>query len=97
MNRDVLFQPLRLGPFTLDHRVVMAPLTRMRATTPGNIANEMNALYYQQRTTPNGLIVAEASQVVPEGQGVPASPGIHSPAQVEGWKKVTTAVHAKGG
>lgn len=97
MNRDVLFQPLPLGPFTLDHRVVMAPLTRMRATTPGNIANEMNALYYQQRATPNGLLIAEASQVVPEGQGVPASPGIHSPEQVDGWKKVTTAVHAKGG
>ncbi len=97
MNRDALFQPLQVGAFKLDHRVVMAPLTRMRASTPGNIPNDMNALYYQQRATPNGLIIAEASQVVPEGQGVPASPGIHSAEQVEGWKKVTAAVHAKGG
>lgn len=97
MNRDVLFQPLSLGPYTLAHRVVMAPLTRMRATTPGNVPNEMNALYYRQRATQDGLIIAEASQVVPEGQGVPASPGIHSAEQIDGWKKVTAAVHEQGG
>ncbi len=97
MNRDVLFQPLRVGRFTLDHRVVMAPLTRMRSTMPGNVPNDMNALYYQQRATRNGLLIAEASQVVPEGQGVPASPGIHSAEQLAGWKKVTEAVHRQGG
>jgi N-ethylmaleimide reductase len=69
----------------------------MRSTMPGNVPNDMNALYYQQRATHNGLIIAEASQVVPEGQGVPASPGIHSAEQIAGWKKVTAAVHSQGG
>lgn len=86
-----------IGPFGLSHRVVMAPLTRMRATRPGNAPNAMNAEYYAQRATPGGLIVAEASPVCPEGRGGPATPGIYSPEQVEGWKAVTAAVHARGG
>ena len=97
MTRSALFQPLRLGPYTLAHRVVMAPLTRMRSTTPGNIPNALNAQYYGQRATNGGLIVTEASQIVPEGQGVPASPGIHSAEQVEGWKGIAQAIHAAGG
>ncbi|MCW5622761.1 MAG: alkene reductase, partial [Burkholderiales bacterium] len=97
MTRTALFQPLQLGPYTLAHRVVMAPLTRMRATRPGNIPNALNAQYYRQRATRGGLIICEASQVAPEGQGVPASPGIHSPEQVEGWRGVTDAIHAEGG
>jgi N-ethylmaleimide reductase len=92
-----LFDPLQLGPFTLSHRIVMAPLTRMRATRPGNIPNELNARYYGQRASAGGLIIAEASQVLPSGQGSPATPGIHSAAQVEGWKGVVRAVHDKGG
>ncbi|MFA7505196.1 MAG: alkene reductase [Burkholderiaceae bacterium] len=92
-----LFDPLQLGPFTLSHRVVMAPLTRMRATRPGNVPNELNARYYGQRATDGGLIIAEATQVLPSGQGSPATPGIHSTAQVEGWKGVVRAVHEKGG
>ncbi|MBI1396783.1 MAG: alkene reductase [Betaproteobacteria bacterium] len=95
--RTALFRPLRLGPCTLAHRVVMAPLTRMRATVPGNVPNALNAEYYRQRTTNGGLIVSEASQIVPEGQGVPASPGIHSREQIAGWRGVTEAVHAGGG
>lgn len=75
----------------------MAPLTRMRATRPGNIPNALNAEYYGQRATRGGLIICEASQVAPEGQGVPASPGIHSQEQVEGWRGVTEAIHAEGG
>lgn len=75
----------------------MAPLTRMRATRPGNVPNALNAEYYRQRATRGGLIICEASQVAPEGQGVPASPGIHSPEQVEGWRGVTDAIHAEGG
>jgi N-ethylmaleimide reductase len=92
-----LFTPLKLGPLELAHRVVMAPLTRMRAGRPGNVPRPLNAEYYGQRASKGGLIIAEASQVVPEGQGVPASPGIHSAEQVAGWRAVTEAVHAKGG
>lgn len=97
MSGTSLFDSLQLGPFTLSHRVVMAPLTRMRATRPGNIPNELNARYYGQRASAGGLIIAEASQVLPSGQGSPATPGIHSAAQVEGWKGVVRAVHDKGG
>lgn len=92
-----LFTPLKLGPYELAHRVVMAPLTRMRAARPGNVPRLLNAEYYGQRASKGGLIIAEATQVLPEGQGVPASPGIHTAEQVEGWKAVTEAVHAKGG
>lgn len=88
---------MQLGPLTLSHRVVMPPLTRMRATRPGNIPNVLNAEYYGQRATPGGLIICEAAQICPEGQGVPASPGIHSPEQVAGWKLVTDAIHGGGG
>lgn len=97
MTRTALFRPLNLGPCSLSHRVVMAPLTRMRASRPGNIPNALNAEYYGQRATQGGLIICEASQICPEGQGVPASPGIHSPEQVAGWRLVTDAIHAKGG
>lgn len=97
MAESPLFQPLRLGPYQLAHRVVMAPLTRMRATRPGNSPNALNAQYYGQRASKGGLIIAEASQVMPSGQGVPGSPGIHSQDQVDGWKSVVQAVHEKGG
>ncbi|HWS76395.1 MAG TPA: alkene reductase [Quisquiliibacterium sp.] len=97
MSLQPLFEPLRVGPYTLAHRVVMAPLTRMRATTPGNVPNALNAQYYGQRATEGGLIIAEASQVLPTGQGAPATPGIHTPEQVEGWKGIVNAIHAKGG
>jgi N-ethylmaleimide reductase len=97
MPNATLFTPLQLGPHRLSHRVVMAPLTRMRAARPGNVPRPLNAEYYAQRASEGGLIIAEASQVTPSGQGVPASPGIHSPEQVAGWRQVTDAVHAKGG
>lgn len=73
----------------------MAPLTRRRAGE-GGVPVEMNAVYYAQRASA-GLIIAEASQISPQGVGYMNTPGIHSPGQVEGWKKVTAAVHAKGG
>ncbi len=97
MSTRALFQSLQLGPYKLAHRVMMAPLTRMRASRPGNLPNAMNASYYAQRSSPGGLIIAEASQVIPSGQGAPCTPGIHSSDQVAGWKLVTEAVHAKGG
>ncbi len=92
-----LFTKLRAGSLELDHRVVMAPLTRTRAEQPGNVPGPMNATYYGQRASRGGLIVTEATQVSPDGQGYPATPGIHSPEQIAGWRRVTEAVHAKGG
>lgn len=92
-----LFSPLQLGEIRLAHRVVMAPLTRMRSAQPGNIPQEMNVEYYSQRASNGGLIITEATQISPQGQGYPATPGIHSAAQIEGWQKVVNAVHDKGG
>lgn len=96
MSLSSLFSPLHLGSYKLFHRVVMAPLTRMRASR-GNVPNELAHAYYGQRSSAGGLIITEATQVSPTGQGYPATPGIHSAEQVKGWKKVTDAVHAKGG
>jgi len=90
-----LLQPYKLGSHTLKNRLVMSPLTRRRAGE-GGVPGEMNALYYAQRATA-GLIIAEASQISPQGVGYMNTPGIHSTAQVDGWKNVTAAVHAEGG
>ncbi|MBD2092267.1 alkene reductase [Microcoleus sp. FACHB-1515] len=90
-----LFTPIDLGAYRLPNRIVMAPLTRNRAAA-GNVPTELNAIYYAQRASA-GLLITEASQVAPQGLGYPATPGIHSPEQVAGWKLVTEAVHAKGG
>lgn len=94
-SADVLFQPISVGDLELPNRLVMAPLTRNRADD-GNTVGELQQTYYAQRASA-GLIIAEATQVVPEGQGYIATPGIHSAEQVESWKKVTDAVHAEGG
>ncbi len=91
-----LFSPISLGELTLPNRVIMAPLTRNRAAVPGNVPRAMSATYYAQRASA-GLIIAEATQVSPEGVGYPATPGIHSDAQVLGWRAVNDAVHAQGG
>lgn len=91
-----LFDPLRAGEVTLKNRIIMAPLTRMRSKQPGNVPYALNAEYYAQRACA-GLIISEASQISPLGQGYPATPGIHSKEQVEGWKLVTQAVHDKDG
>ncbi|HEU4669509.1 MAG TPA: alkene reductase [Dyella sp.] len=92
---SVLFQPITVGDLKLPNRIVMAPLTRNRAGE-GNTVGALQATYYSQRASA-GLIIAEATQVVPEGQGYIATPGIHSDAQVASWKEVTDAVHAAGG
>jgi len=97
MHFPRLFSPLQIGPYQLQHRVVMAPLTRMRAERSSFAPRPLNAEYYRQRATEGGLIIAEASPVLPSGRGNPATPGIYSPAQVEGWRGVVDAVHAKGG
>lgn len=95
-DTDVLFQPYRLGPFNLPHRLVMAPLTRSRARQPGNVPGPLAACYYAQRASA-ALIVSEATQVSMQGQGYAWTPGIHSREQVEGWRKVTKAVHEANG
>ena len=97
MNTPSLFSPLKIGPYQLAHRVVMAPLTRMRAARPSLAPRPLNADYYAQRATAGGLIIAEASPVMATGFGNPGVPGIWSEQQVEGWRKVVDAVHAKGG
>jgi N-ethylmaleimide reductase len=97
MNFPSLFSPLKVGPYQLKHRVAMAPLTRMRAERPSLAPRPLNAEYYAQRATPGGLIIAEASPVMATGHGNPGVPGIYSEAQIEGWREVVDAVHAKGG
>jgi N-ethylmaleimide reductase len=97
MSFPSLFSPLKVGPYKLNHRVVMAPLTRMRAEKPSLAPRPLNVEYYAQRATPGGLIVAEASPVMATGFGSPGVPGIYSEQQIAGWREVVDAVHAKGG
>jgi N-ethylmaleimide reductase len=92
----LLFRPFGLGPYTLPHRIVMAPLTRSRARQPGNVPTRLNACYYAQRASA-AFIISEATQVSMQGQGYAWTPGIHSREQVEGWRLVTDAVHEAGG
>lgn len=91
-----LFQPLALGGLTLPNRLVLAPMTRSRASAEGNVPSALAPEYYRQRAS-GGLLVTEGSQVSEEGVGYIRTPGIHSAAQVEGWRKVTDAVHGAGG
>lgn len=91
-----LFEPLKLGPYTLPHRVAMAPLTRSRAHQPGNVPAALNACYYAQRASA-AFIVSEATQVSMQGQGYAWTPGIHSREQIAGWHMVADAVHEAGG
>lgn len=90
-----LFQPITLGEVTLKNRIIMAPLTRMRAGEE-RLPNDLMAEYYSQRASA-GLILTEATSVTPMGVGYPNTPGIWSKEQTEGWKKTTKAVHDKGG
>ncbi|ATU94201.1 alkene reductase [Phyllobacterium zundukense] len=90
-----LFEPYTLGSLTLSNRIIMAPLTRNRAG-PGFVPGDLTAEYYGQRASA-GLLISEATQISQQGQGYQDTPGIYSQAQIEGWRKVTSAVHAKGG
>jgi N-ethylmaleimide reductase len=90
-----LLQPQMIGDVTLKNRVVMAPLTRMRANAAG-VPGPLTATYYAQRATA-GLIISEATQISEIGKGYPDTPGIYSDEQVTEWKKVTEAVHQQGG
>ncbi|RRV10520.1 alkene reductase [Pseudomonas sp. v388] len=89
-----LFKPFDLAGITLKNRIVMAPMTRSRATN--DVADSLTALYYTQRATA-GLIVSEGTSISKEGRGYLFNPGIHSGAQISGWKLVTDSVHAVGG
>jgi N-ethylmaleimide reductase len=91
-----LFDPLQLGAIRLPHRVAMAPLTRSRAGQPGNVPTAMNLEYYRQRSSA-ALIITEATQISPQGQGYAWTPGIHSDEQIAGWRTVSEAVHAEQG
>jgi N-ethylmaleimide reductase len=90
-----LFSPVKLGSIAMSNRMVMAPLTRNRSSMEG-VPQDINVTYYEQRATA-GLIITEATPISPMGHGYPLLPGIYTDAQVDGWKKVTDAVHAKGG
>ena len=90
-----LFEPVQLGPLSLKNRIVMAPLTRSRALE-GDVPSAMAIEYYTQRASA-GLIIAEATQISPQGKGYILTPGIYNQAQIDAWKLITDAVHAEGG
>ncbi|WP_395666201.1 alkene reductase [Methylocella sp.] len=95
-DAEILFSPFTLGDLRLPNRIVMAPLTRSRASRDTLAPNDLNAQYYRQRASA-GMIVTEATQISQEGQGYVWTPGLYDEAQVEGWRKVTQAVHEEGG
>lgn len=90
-----LFEPINLGAIALPNRIIMAPLTRARSGE-SRIPNDLMLEYYVQRASA-GLIITEATQISEQGAGWAQTPGIHTPEQIEGWKKITEAVHQKGG
>lgn len=96
MTRSIdVFSSYKLGAMILPNRMVMAPMTRNRAG-PGEVPGPLAATYYTQRASA-ALIITEGTQISQQGQGYPGTPGIHSPEQVAGWKRVTDSVHGAGG
>ena len=94
-GKEMMFTPVSLGSIQLKNRLVMAPLTRMRAIA-GDVPNPLAKTYYAQRASA-GLIITEATQISPLGKGYPATPGIYSAEQTAAWKEIVESVHAKGG
>ncbi|NMK46996.1 alkene reductase [Achromobacter sp. Bel] len=94
MTDKTLFEPYTLGSLKLANRIVLAPLTRNRAGK-GFVPGELAATYYIQRASA-GLLITEATQISQQGQGYQDTPGIYTQAQIDGWRKVTEAVHARG-
>ena len=92
-----LFSPLMLGGLALKHRIVMAPLTRSRSVQPDSVPGDLMHEYYEQRASEGGLIIGEATNISLTSRGWLGAPGLYSDAQVAGWKKITSAVTAKGG
>src|SRR5271163_5198844 len=96
MSNQPLFMPYRMGDLDLSNRIVMAPLTRMRAQSHDHVPTALQADYYAQRASA-GLVIAEATAISPEGFGWADTPGLWTKEQVRGWRRVTDAVHAAGG
>lgn len=96
MNQNLLFTPLQIGNINTENRILMPPMTRCRSAQPGDIPTDLMATYYAQRASA-GLIITEATQISPQGKGYSFTPGIYSKEQINGWRKVTAAVHAKSG
>src|SRR6202047_795591 len=95
-SQQPLFTPVRMGVLELRNRIVMAPLTRMRAANAQHAPTELHAEYYAQRTSA-GLIIGECTEISPDAYGWADTPGLWSAEQVRGWRGVTSAVHKKGG
>src|ERR1700728_2034734 len=91
-----LFTPVQIGPITLKHRVVMPPMSRLRAQWPSGIPSDLQLEYYSQRASDGGLILTEATAIAPSARGYYHAPGLYAVEQVAGWKRITNAVHAKG-
>jgi len=94
MQHPSLFTPVTLGHHALKNRIVLPPLTRQRSRQPGDVPTDLMARYYRQRAGA-GFMVSEGAQIEPRGQGYAWTPGIYSQAQIDGWRKVTDAVHAE--
>jgi N-ethylmaleimide reductase len=92
-----LFTPVQIGPFKLKHRVVMPPMSRLRAQPGTGIPSDLMLEYYSQRASDGGLLLTEATAIAPTARGYYHAPGLYSGKQVTGWKRITDAVHAKGG
>src|SRR5580693_714223 len=92
-----LFTPVQIGPITLKHRVVMPPMSRLRAQWPSGIPSDLQLEYYSQRASDGGLILTEATAISTSGRGYRGAPALYSDEQVVGWSRITDAVHAKGG
>jgi len=89
-----LFTPVSIGNLKLTHRVVMAPLTRSRADLPEDVPNDLMLEYYTQRASSGGLMIGEATTISASARGWLGAPGLYSDRQVDGWKKITAAIHA---
>src|ERR1700746_2068686 len=95
--QKTLFTPVQIGPITLKHRIVMPPMSRLRARGPTGIPSDLQLEYYSQRASDGGLILTEATAISTSGRGYRGAPALYSDEQVTGWKRITDAVHAKGG
>ena len=96
MAHELLFEPIKMGTQTLKNRIMMAPLTRLRAVEPGDVPTALAGEYYSQRAGA-GLIIAEATQVSFQAKGYAGAPGVHTQDQMTAWKVIVDNVHAKGG
>ncbi|PLB50659.1 12-oxophytodienoate reductase, partial [Aspergillus steynii IBT 23096] len=96
-STSILQKPFPSPTLSLSHRIVLAPMTRMRACNTTALPNPTAAPYYAERTTPGALLISEGIVIHPRGKGFPRTPGLWTPAHAEAWKPITDAVHARGG